>query len=465
MNPLSLSDWIVLKHEHADGASRFVAEYTRLPVSCRRCGVLNPSLYRHEIKEQLFMDTPMHGKRVGILFLRKRFKCRDCGKTFFELPPDLDEEHLMTRRLVEYIERQSLRKPFVHVADEIGIDEKTVRNIFRAHIARLDKDAKVVTPEWLGIDELMLDGRHRAIFTDVKNRRMIGLEASRNKPVVVAFLRSLDRKKVELVTIDMWTAYREAARANLPNAEIVVDKFHVIRYANDAVEIVSRALKAEQSDSRRKGLKRDRYVLLRRPKDLDDREQLMLELWLQAYPTLKQAYDLKEAFYKVYEAKDRQTALQAYDTWQATIPADLASAFGDLTSAATNWRQEIFAYFDHPVTNAYTEALNGMIKVTNRLGRGYSYEVIRAKMLYEGGLHMSDRPIYRESWKKPSLPEFVPPLVEMPEGTEHLAYLYECVLYDPEKETNPAFKKALEEFISTLNAFVPNSGISPDSTY
>ena len=49
MNPLSLTDWIVLKHEHADGASRFIAEYTRLPASCRRCGVLNPSLYRHEI--------------------------------------------------------------------------------------------------------------------------------------------------------------------------------------------------------------------------------------------------------------------------------------------------------------------------------------------------------------------------------------------------------------------------------
>ncbi|MBK8211830.1 MAG: hypothetical protein IPK78_19690 [Rhodospirillales bacterium] len=61
--------------------------------------------------------------------------------------------------------------------------------------------------------------------------------------------------------------------------------------------------------------------------------------------------------------------------------------------------------------------------------------------------------------KKPSLPEFVPKLVEMPEGAEHLTYLYECVLYDPEKETNPAFKKALEEFISTLNDFVPKSGI------
>lgn len=440
MNPIGLTDWTVLKHEHADGAIRFLAEYTRPPAACRRCGVLNPRLYRHEVKEQLFMDTPTGGRRSGILLLRKRFKCLDCGKTFFELPPDLDEKHMMTRRLVEYIERQSLRKPFTHVADEIGVDEKTIRNIFRAHIARLDKDAKLITPAWLGIDELMLDGKHRAIFTDVKQRRMIGLEASRNRPVIDAFLRKLERKNVELVTIDMWTAYREAARAYLPNAEIVVDKFHVIRYANDAVEIVRRALKAELSDNRRKGLKRDRYVLLRRPKDLDEREQLILELWLQAYPKLKQAYELKESFYKVYESEDRQTALQAYDTWQASIPADLASAFGELTSAAMNWRQEVFAYFDHPVTNAYTEALNGMIKVTNRLGRGYSYEVIRAKMLYEGGLHTSERPIYRESWKKAEPPA---------QKTTESVWLYEDVMIgwiDP---------VALKAFIEQIKTYHP----------
>lgn len=78
MNPLGLSDWTVLKQEHADGAIRFLAEYTRPPAACRRCGVLNPRLYRHEVKEQLFMDTPTHGRRAGILVLRKRFKCLDC---------------------------------------------------------------------------------------------------------------------------------------------------------------------------------------------------------------------------------------------------------------------------------------------------------------------------------------------------------------------------------------------------
>ncbi len=49
-----------------------------------------------------------------------------------------------------------------------------------------------------------------------------------------------------------------------------------------------------------------------------------------------------------------------------------------------NHYDDIFAYWDAPfsITNGYTEGLNGLIKMSNRLGRGYSYEIIRAKTLY-----------------------------------------------------------------------------------
>ena len=47
-----------------------------------------------------------------------------------------------------------------------------------------------------------------------------------------------------------------------------------------------------------------------------------------------------------------------------------------------NWRPEIFNYFDTPITNAFTEALNGLAKIANRMGRGYSFEAIRAKLLF-----------------------------------------------------------------------------------
>jgi transposase len=48
-----------------------------------------------------------------------------------------------------------------------------------------------------------------------------------------------------------------------------------------------------------------------------------------------------------------------------------------------NWYDEVFAYFEQPITNAYTEAVNGVAKAMNRMGRGYSFDVIRARMLYE----------------------------------------------------------------------------------
>jgi transposase len=64
-------------------------------------------------------------------------------------------------------------------------------------------------------------------------------------------------------------------------------------------------------------------------------------------------------------------------------------AFQPIIVVLDNWRPEIMAYFDHPITNAYSELLNNLIRVVNRLGRGYSFEALRAKILFaEGGSSM-----------------------------------------------------------------------------
>lgn len=80
-------------------------------------------------------------------------------------------------------------------------------------------------------------------------------------------------------------------------------------------------------------------------------------------------------------------AREAYRAWAGRLPAELRPGFGALTTAVGNWSEPIWAYFDVPggPTNAYVEALNGLAKVLNRLGRGYSVEVLRAKMLLAHG--------------------------------------------------------------------------------
>ena len=78
---------------------------------------------------------------------------------------------------------------------------------------------------------------------------------------------------------------------------------------------------------------------------------------------------------------DREAAEVAYEAWKAAIPASVELEFGALCRTVENWRTEIFAYFDHRYTNALTEALNGLVKIINRDGRGYKFEHIRAKVL------------------------------------------------------------------------------------
>lgn len=60
----------------------------------------------------------------------------------------------------------------------------------------------------------------------------------RNKPTLKAYLLGLDgREGIKVVTIDMWRPYWNVVREVLPQAVIVIDKFHVTRLANDALDL------------------------------------------------------------------------------------------------------------------------------------------------------------------------------------------------------------------------------------
>jgi transposase len=117
INMLNLPNLNILDITESEDDYRFLVETTSPPPSyCPKCGTV-PNLYKHGKKDQLFFDLPMHAKRVGIYFKRQRYKCRECNGTFFEDLPDMDESRSVTRRLIQWIEQASLRKPFTNVAE------------------------------------------------------------------------------------------------------------------------------------------------------------------------------------------------------------------------------------------------------------------------------------------------------------------------------------------------------------
>jgi transposase len=334
---------------------------------------------------------------VGIHVQRQRYRCKACGRTFYEPLPEMHPDHLMTRRLVTYIEQQALPKTFVELADEIGVDEKTIRLVFKSYVQRLEQETTFWTPVVLGIDEVHLVSQPRCILSNVEQHTIVDLLKNRTRATVTNRLRQFpNRERIEVVVMDMWRPYFDAVQEVLPGATVVIDKFHVVRMVNDALETVRKALRAELSARQRRGLLHDRFILLRRGHDLTDQQRLVLESWTGTYPQLKQAYELKEAFFTIWDtAQMPDEAQERYAAWQRTIPAALIDPFKAVTTAITNWNEPVFNYFIYRnLTNTYTESLNGLVKEAARRGRGYSFDVIRAKALFSNGFHRSWRPPY-----------------------------------------------------------------------
>ncbi len=383
MSILNLPGIQAVTVNQTDQHYQITAKTTHPPAYCPNCQ--STSIVSFGGRDLFFSDTPIHGKQVGIKMKRKRYSCKTYLKTFIEPLPMMDDKRSATKRLVEYIEKNSLKKTFASISEEIGVDEKTVRNIFTEYTQRLKKEYKAETPRCLGIDEIYVIKKSRCVLNNIEKKIIIDMLPDRNKATVTQYLCNIhDYRNIEVVCMDMWRPYKDAVNDVLPGRQIIIDKFHTVRMANQALETVRKSMRGQLKDKERRTLKDDRYVLLKRNYNLDSEDMIKLDVWSKNFPALGASYDLKEWFFNIWDSQDRKEAEERYNAWAASIPADLHSTWEFVLTAVRNWRDEIFSYFDlpEPLTNAFTESINNIVRTTNRMGRGYSFDVLRAKMLY-----------------------------------------------------------------------------------
>lgn len=382
-NILNLPAYTVIAFHENEHDYHITAEAKQRVAKCPHCQHTEVDGFGR--REQMVRDLPMHGKRVGLYIDTRRYRCKACRKTFYESLPGINDKRLMTNRLVDWVGRQAVKRTFASIAEDVGIVEGTVRLIFKDYVADLSDKVRFETPKWMGIDEIHLV-KPRGVIANIQNNTIVELLPNRNKETVIRYLSGLDgHEQVQYVAMDMWHPYKDAVEAIMPQARIVIDKFHVVKMADETFERVRKSCRESLTPKQRRGLMHDRFVMLKREHDLSDKEALLLTGWLKNYPELGLAYRLKEDFFKIYDATTKEEALARFAAWDRAVTHEARDAFSDLIKAWRNWQPYILAYFDHPVTNAYTECLNGLLRVIDRLGRGYSFEALRAKILFAEG--------------------------------------------------------------------------------
>lgn len=384
MNELGLKGLIATGSEQADGLYKVYVEPTFTPTACPKCG--NQRLHKHGTRIQKYADVPHFGEPTVLIVNRRRWRCTaaDCGTLFPDPLPDMDDTRHATSRLIKYAGDRALKYTFSEVGRDVGLSDVSVSNIFSDKVRDLERRYEFKTPRVLGIDEVKIMGEYRCILTNIEKLTMYDLLPSRRMAVLRDyFSRFKSPKDVEVFSTDLWNNYAAIAKDYFPHAMVVADRFHIQRMGSNGMESFRKAYRGSLNTKDRLRLKDERHILLSYESRLSDSGKGVLDDLFARHPEILPAWECKERFFAIWSTKDRKEAGERMDHWVATIPHDLKPHFKDAFNALITRREHILNYFDTQVTNAYTESINRLAKTINRMGRGYSLEVVRAKMLYD----------------------------------------------------------------------------------
>lgn len=209
--------------------------------ACPDCAGSEVSL--HDRRKQLIEDQPIREQRVFLLCEKRRFRCTQCGVLFSEKYQSLSRYGRCTNRMAHWLFKLCRTRSIAQVAYEIGWTRPRLDRLFHRIATEEISHRQQEVPKVIGIDEFAVLRRHQyhTVITDLNGRCTHEILEGRSKQTIRDFLKTLnDPGHVKIVVTDMWDAYRQAIRSYLPHSLHIVDKFHVVRHANWAVDQVRR---------------------------------------------------------------------------------------------------------------------------------------------------------------------------------------------------------------------------------
>lgn len=291
------------------------------------------------------------------------------------------------------------------VAELMRIDWKTVGGVCAREYARLDAAAgdRLDGLRRIGIDETSYKKGHRymTVVLDHDTGRVVWCAKGHGKAVLESFLGLLteaQRASIEVVTADGARWIHEMVEERLPGAEVALDPFHVVSWANDLVEEVRRgawrraraAERSARAAAPRRGRGRPRkgeavagkseagaaravrgskFALLKSPEKLTEGQALALERVAREDRALWRAYLLKERLRDVFRAGEDAPAL--LDSWLASACRCRTEGVLELSRKIRRHRDRILRSIALGVSNARVEAVNNKIKLTVRMAYGF----------------------------------------------------------------------------------------------
>ena len=358
-NPDSLELHIVLDYE----------KNSHFPCPTSGCGALCPV---HDYAERTWRHLNFFQYKTFIHARLPRIKCRDHGVQTVDVSWARKGSGF-TLLFEGWILELSGHMPISVLANMVDEHDTRLWRFIKSYTkaARSLEDYKNV--RGVGVDETSRRGRNYiTVGVSHDDGRVLFVTEGNDSAAIARFAEDFKEHggnpaNVDFVTSDMSAAFLKGVGEQFPKSLKIIDHFHVIKQANDAVDEVRR------EEVKSKGeLKKTKYLWLSGDHRLSDEDIAWRASLLKKRLKTCRAYGMRVELQKIYaESRDRAEAesrLRKLCGWMMRSRLDrMKTLCGTLRS---HW-EEILNYFDHPRTNAVLEGVNSMIQWIKRRARGF----------------------------------------------------------------------------------------------
>ena len=231
----------------------------------------------------------------------------------------------------------------------------------------------------IGIDEISRKRGHvyHTVVYDLDKRRLIWIGAGRDKATLRRFFQWWGKQRtaaIQGVCCDMWQNYIDVVTEYCGEQVIVFDKFHIIRHLMEAIDKVRRMEAKTLAEAGNDILKGSRYIWLKNPWNLTDKQHARLSDLLKMNMKIVKAYLLKELFRKLWRYKRRSWACRYLKRWFWWATHSRIKPLRDFAWMLRRHEQGILAYFKLRIDNGAVEAMNNNAKAISHKARGFRSE-------------------------------------------------------------------------------------------
>jgi transposase len=352
--------------------AEIVARQRSRPI-CSGCGRKRPGY--DTLRQRCWRHVPFWGIQTQLLYRPRRVQCRRCGIKV-EAIPWARRKSSLSLPLIMVLTAFAKHLSWKEVARLFGLHWNTVRAAVQQVVDYGLEHRGTTAVLYIGIDELSRRRGHTYVTMvyDLVRRRLLWVGDGRDKQVLEEFFDQWGTERTKAlqgICCDMWEPYADVIRHMAPGATLVFDKFHIVKHLMETVDKVRRQESAEKGQEHKDLVKGTRYIWLKNPWNLTDKQRIRLSQLEKLNLKINRAYLLKEQFRQFWDYVYPANAKKFLQQWFWWATHSRLEPMREFAWMLRRHQQDIMNYFKLRITAASVEGLNRKAKVISQRSYGF----------------------------------------------------------------------------------------------